>query len=606
MVERDKNHPSVVMWSLGNESGTGPNHAAMAGWIHANDPTRPVHYEGVAALPKDPPWVDVISRMYTPIQKLAGMAKDTADARPIMLCEYAYARGNAVGNLQDYWDVIKSEPRLIGAFLWDWQDKAFRKKDAAGREFWAYGGDYGDVPNDGTMVANGIVLPDRSPEPEVYEVQKVYQQITTRAVDAATGRLQVTNEFDFRPLDFVDAAWDVTEDGRVVGRGTVAVPPVAPGEEGELALPLAPLPRQASGTERFLNVRYQLARDETWAARGHVVAWEQFPLPAGQAVEPPRLQTLPALEMEETPAAFLVTGRGFSVAIGRASGALESFRVGSRELVAGPLVPNFWRVPLDNDIGQFVNDMPKRCAIWKASGPGRTVSAVRAERLARGAVRVSVDAVLPAGRSAYATTYTVHGNGDVVIESRFTPGQEALPELPRFGMQMAVRPELNTMTWLGRGPHENYWDRHTGAAVGRYSGRVADLVHDYVRPQENGNRTDVRWVALTDASGIGLLASGLPLLSVSAWPYSMDELEKATHVNELPHRHDPGRATPVTLNLDYRQTGVGGDNGWGARPHLEYTVVPRQYEYRFLLRGYAPSMGTLDEVARRPVAMTRP
>jgi beta-galactosidase len=311
---------------------------------------------------------------------------------------------------------------------------------------------------------------------------------------------------------------------------------------------------------------------------------------------------LPEVQLAENATAFVASGPGFSVSIGRQTGALESFRSGNRELVARPLVPNFWRAPLDNDIGfLLLNDMPKRCAVWKASGPERRVTGVRAERITRGAVRVTAEAVLPAGGSTYVTTYTVHGNGDVVVEARFAPGEGKLPELPRFGMQMAVPASLSTLTWLGRGPHENYWDRHTGAPVGRYSGKVADLVHDYVRPQENANRTDVRWVALTDASGAGLLASGLPHLSVSAWPYSMQQLESARHVHELPHRSLPLEPQPITLNLDHRQTGVGGDDGWGARPHAEYTLDPKPYEYRFRLRAYAPSMGTLDDVARRPL-----
>jgi beta-galactosidase len=288
-----------------------------------------------------------------------------------------------------------------------------------------------------------------------------------------------------------------------------------------------------------------------------------------------------------------VKGKGFSVAVGRGSGALESFRHEGRELVASPLVPNFWRVPLDNDIGfLLLNDMPRRLAAWKTAGPQRRTGTVKAERLSPQAVRITAEATLPAASSAYRTTFTVYGSGDVVVEARFTPGGD-LPELPRFGMQMAVPGALGTMTWLGRGPHENYWDRHTGAAVGRYSGRVEELVHPYVRPQENANRTDVRWVALTGADGRGLLASGLPLLSVSAWPYTMADLEKATHVNELPRRET------ITLNLDLRQMGVGGDDGWGARPHAEYTLDAKPYAYSFRLRPYAPSMGPLDEVARR-------
>jgi beta-galactosidase len=594
MVERDKNHPSVVMWSLGNESGMGPNHAAMAGWIRENDPTRPIHYEGAAAQPRDPAWVDVVSRMYTRIPELVKMAQDPAEDRPIVLCEYAYARGNAVGNLKEYWDAFRAHDRLLGGFIWDWVDKGLRKKDEAGREYWAYGGDYGDEPNDGTMVCNGIVLADRTPEPELHEVRKVYQRIETTALDAAAGRLRLRNDYDFRPLDFVEVLWSVEEDGRVVDQGRLPGPALGPEQVGELTLALRPRAPKP-GTESFLNVRYALAADASWAKRGHVVAWEQLALPAAPAPKAPALGSMPSVTLAETATAYTVAGRGFSVAVGRASGALESFRLGPRELLASPLVPSFWRVPLDNDIGfLLLNDMPKRTAVWKASGPGRVVGAVRAERLSPQAVRVTAEATLPAGQSSYVTTYTVYGSGDVVVEARLTPGAGPLPELPRFGMQLAVPKALGTLTWLGRGPHENYWDRATGAAVSRYSGRVEELIHDYVRPQENANRTDVRWVALTDATGAGLLASGLPLLSVSAWPYTMEDLEKATHVHRLPRRET------ITVNLDYRQTGVGGDDGWGARPHDEYTLHVKPYAYRFRLRGYAPSSGPLDDVARRP------
>ncbi|HEY6554487.1 MAG TPA: glycoside hydrolase family 2 TIM barrel-domain containing protein, partial [Vicinamibacteria bacterium] len=232
MVERDKNHPSVVFWSLGNESGKGPNHAAMAGWIREHDPTRPIHYEGAASAPRDAPWVDVVSRMYTRIPELAKMARDPVETRPVVLCEYAYARGNAVGNLKEYWDLIESEDRLIGGFIWDWVDKGLRKRDPSGREFWAYGGDYGDEPNDGTMVCNGIVLPDRAPEPELHEVRKVYQRIDTTAVEAAAGRVRVRNDHDFRPLDFVEVLWSVEHDGRVVDEGRLRAPSLGPKEEG--------------------------------------------------------------------------------------------------------------------------------------------------------------------------------------------------------------------------------------------------------------------------------------------------------------------------------------------------------------------------------------
>jgi len=241
-------------------------------------------------------------------------------------------------------------------------------------------------------------------------------------------------------------------------------------------------PAPKPGKESFLNVRYVLKADTLWAKQGHAVAWEQIALPPAPEAPPAALASLAPVDLQESSEAFTISGPGFSVAIGRASGALESLRSCNRELLAKPLLPNFWRVPLDNDIGfLLLNDMPKRCAVWKTAGPERRVTAVRAERIAAQAVRVTAESVLPAASSSYATSYTVYGTGDVLVEARFTPGGD-LPELTRFGMQTAVPAALRTMTWLGRGPHENYWDRNSGAPVGRYSGRVHELVHDYVRP----------------------------------------------------------------------------------------------------------------------------
>ena len=288
MVERDKNHPSVVMWSLGNESGMGPNHAAMAGWIREHDPTRPIHYEGAAARPRDPAWVDVVSRMYTRIPELVKMAEDPAEDRPVVLCEYAYARGNAVGNLKEYWDAIRAHDRLLGGFIWDWVDKGLRRKDADGREYWAYGGDYGDEPNDGTMVCNGIVLPDRRPEPELHEVRKVYQRVETTAEDAAAGRLRIRNDYAFRSLDFVEVLWSVEEDGHVVDQGRLpATRPRA--EAGGRAHPRASPAQGEAGDgvvpERALRARGRRARGPSAATSSPGSSW---PLPAAPAAKAPR------------------------------------------------------------------------------------------------------------------------------------------------------------------------------------------------------------------------------------------------------------------------------------------------------------------------------
>ena len=322
-----------------------------------------------------------------------------------------------------------------------------------------------------------------------------------------------------------------------------------------------------------------------------------------------------------------ITGEGFSATIGGrdgtrsdAGGALTSLRVAGKELLASPLQPNFWRVPVDNDISakwdrlhqEAYGGMPRRQGMWRRAGQHREVVRVTAEQLSKQVARVQVEAILPVGQTHYRTyqvypgvreqvpagpvnyrcTYTLFGSGDIIVESAFHPGEMLVADLPRFGMQVALPNEFDTLTWLGRGPQENYCDRHTGAPVGRYSLSVAKEVCPYVRPQEYGQRTDVRWMSLTNRQGIGLLAVGLPALEISAWPHTMSDLERAWHSHELPPRD------LVTLNLDYRQMGVGGDDGWGGTPHAPYTLPCQPYSYRFRLRAYAPAMGDVDHIIR--------
>ena len=588
LVERDKNHPSVIFWSLGNETGCGPNHAAMAAWIKDYDPTRPIHYEGAVANPRDPYYVDVMSRMYPKIPELIKLGNRPNEDRPMIMCEYAHAMGNSVGNLKEYWDAIRSEKRLIGGFIWDWADQGLRKKSADGKEFWAYGGDYGDIPNDGNFCCNGLVQPDRKPNPSLYEVKKVYQQIHVTPVDLASGTVSISNDYKFQKMDFVDILWELVADGKVVQAGQLDKMPFEPETSGEVTIPFT-RPEVADGREYHLKITFALAVDTPWADKGHVVAWDQFAMPfKSGVVKELDVSAMGDLNLEQSASAITVTGDDFALSVGMVSGAIESFKYKGKELIASPLVPNFWRPPIDNDNG---NGMPKRLGIWKKAGANRVVSSVAPERVSPQMVRIVVKAKLPAGDSDYSAVYTVCGSGDVIVESSIDP-RGKLANLPRFGMQLEIGGEFDIMTWYGRGPHETYWDRKTGAAVGIYSGKVEDLIHEYVRPQENGNRTDVRWLTMTNGKGAGLLAVGMPLLSVSAWPYTMDDLEKAKHVHELP------RSGNVTLNLDYKQMGVGGDDSWGARTHPEYLLGAKPYQYSFRLRPWSKEMGDPGEIAR--------
>jgi beta-galactosidase len=597
MVERDKNHPSVIFWSLGNETGCGPNHAAMAAWIKDYDPTRPIHYEGTQGQPKDPYYVDIISRMYALIPEIIRLATDPVDDRPMVLCEYAHAMGNSVGNLKEYWDAIRSHKRLIGGFIWDWADQGLRKKSPDGKEFWAYGGDFGDKPNDGNFCCNGLVQPDRKPNPSLYEVKKVYQRIGVLAIDSLAGKFRVHNEYDFLDLDFTDISWELSADGRVIQTGTLPKLSLAPGAGGDLQVPFKK-PELQPGTEYWLKITFTLAADTAWAERGHVLAWDQFQIPfnvpPAQVVD---LTTMPSLTLKQTSQKIIITGSDFELMVGKGSGALESYVFNGKQLVSSALVPNFWRVPIDNDEG---NDMPKRLGAWRNAGPNRTVKTVKAEQLKPQIVRITTEASIPVGtNSTYKTVYTVYGSGDLVVDVTFTPGGDNLPDLPRFGMQMAVPARFGRLTWLGRGPHETYWDRKTGAAIGLYSGPVNEQLHLYVRPQEYANKSDVRWMALTDNEHIGLVAVGMPTIDISAWPFTMQDLEDAGHIHELPQR------STITVNLDYRQMGVGGDNSWGAQTHAEYTLPAKHYRYRFRLMPYAPTLGNISNLTRRGLSQVR-
>ena len=590
MVERDKNHPSVIFWSLGNETGCGPNHAAMTGWMHDYDPTRPIHYEGAQGDPKDPYYVDVISRMYAKIPEIIRLGTLEFDNRPMVLCEYSHAMGNSVGNLKEYWDAIRTHERLIGGFIWDWVDQGLRKVSADGKEFWAYGGDYGDKPNDGNFCCNGIVQPDRKPNPSLYEVKKVYQRVHVTPVDLLAGEVKVFNEYDFVSLDFMDISWELAEDGKVLQSGRLPRISVAPKQEQEIRVPFDE-PQLKRGREYHLKLIFTLGEDTLWADAGHVLAWEQFEVPYDiPQSEEEKISAMPSLRVKETSKQVRVTGDKLAVIVSKEGGSLDSLRYEGRELMSSPLVPNFWRVPIDNDNG---NEMPKRHGIWRTAWPKVRVKKVHAEQLKPRVVRILVEAELGAKNCPCEVTYTIYGSGDIVVASSVDAGGLGLPELPRFGMQMMIPGQFDTMTWFGRGPHETYWDRKTGAAVGEYSGKVKELVHAYVRPQENGNRSDVRWAALTDKDGSGLLVVGMPVFDVSAWPYTMEQLEKATHIHKLPEDF-----RSITLNIDYKQMGVGGDDSWGARTHREYMLPAGKYSYKFCLRPYTSEMGEASDVAR--------
>lgn len=568
-IERDKNHPSIIGFSMGNEAGWGRNFVAARAWAKSHHPEFLINYG-----PHNSIHSDTLSPMYVPPQSIADYYKEYGNGRPFFQIEYAHAMGNSTGNFQQYWEVYESEPWAHGGFIWDWVDQGIRKRGANGKKFWAYGGDYGDKPNDDNFCTNGLVLPDRTMHPGLTEVKKAYASIKVEPVDLGAGKIRIRNRYLFRDLGFVSGTWVLEENGKAIESGSVPAVAVAPGSSKEVTISLKQ-PGLDPGAEYFLKVSYALAQDTPWAAKGHVMSWDQFEMPYHVPPAPARqFANAPAAKVADSADAIAISNDQFSVRIGKKSGALESYVVGGKELLSAALEPNYWRAPTDNDRG---NHMPKRQGTWKEAAADRTVTSIVADHVAPNVVKVTAVAKILTGTSIQTNVYTVYGDGSVEVESAFKGGDPNLIDMPRFGMQMRVPGPLRKVTWFGRGPQENYWDRNIGAAVGLYSNKVDNMWFPYIEPQETGNHTDVRWVSFTDEKGFGLKATGLPLLYFSAWPFHMEELEAHKHPSEIVS------STDITVNLDYRQMGVGGDDSWGALPHKDYWLPPTQYEYRFRL-----------------------
>lgn len=590
MMERDKNHASVIAWSLGNEAGLGKAFEDAASILKERDPGRAVLYEGTGQSDGHNPreFADLYTPMYDRVEEMQDYLALYPD-KAIVLFEYAHAMGNSLGGLSEYWDLIWSEPMAQGGFIWDWVDQTFLEHKPDGTPFWAYGGDYNEGRNDGNFLANGLVQPDRSLNPHAWEAKKVMQPVHF-ALDGTT--LAVENRHDHVDLSELTFGWRIEIDGSVAADEAVADVVAEPAAETSVDLQLPDLGIEP-GQEAFLTVEARAKLGyQPLVPEGHVVAWEQFALPAPAPAQN-GTATRSDLGLIAEDDGIVITGRNFTIVFSKKSGLLTTWRIEDTHLLTSPLRPHFWRAPVDNDVGAGI---PDKLGVWRSAHDSRKLLDFSVTQNSDRSVAVTTVASYLDGQLTYRADYDVYGDGSLTVTAAVEPARGAdLPEFYRIGMTTTVPSSLDRLDWFGRGPHESYADRVASAAVGRYSSRVTEQFHDYSRPQETGNKQDVRWLSLRQDNGVGIEVTGDPVVHVNALPFAYELLDY--YPGEQRHGADLKPGNDYTLNIDAQQMGVGGDNSWGFWPLAEYRLPMRAYEYRFQLAALSA-----DE---RPGALSR-
>jgi beta-galactosidase len=605
MVERDKNHPSIILWSLGNESGYGANHDAMAGWIRAYDPSRPLHYE--AALWNSPEGkilspehdlanghhaTDIVSPMYPSLERMIAWATkpDHPDRRrPMILCEYSHAMGNSNGSLADYYDLFENYPGLQGGFIWEWIDHGIRQTDAEGRAWWAYGGDFGDTPNDLNFCCDGLVWPDRTPHPALAEFKHLAQPV--KIFGWKNGALTLRNRQDFATLAWLRGSWRLAIDGRTVAEGKL--PALATMPQSESKVPLR-LPRLAlkPGEEAFLHVTFSAVKKTPWCDAGHVVAWDQVPLVRRASVlvrRNPQKRSGEPLHIERIPGAIRIANDRLVLTVSDSTGLIDGVHWQGRAVITGGPLLQLWRAPTDNDgIKGWTGQEKKPLGLWMAAGLDRLMpkpSRPRVRLRDDGAVELVLahtaesDAFPRAARHHH--VYVIYPDGVIAVDNIFDTDRR-LPPLPRIGVGMTLAEGFEQLSWFGRGPHENYRDRNRSAMIDRHVSTVSGQYVPYILPQAHGNHTDVRRVTLADGRCAVTFDADRPF-EFSASHFTQADLFVATHSRDLRPRAE------TFLNLDCMHSGVGtGSCGPAVLP--QYQINPGRYSWSFRIHlGGGPS-----------------
>ncbi len=568
MVERDKNHPCVILWSLGNESGYGPNHDAAGGYVRGVDPSRPLHYESaIGHFWGGDGWrdgqrvTDVVCPMYPAIEDIISWSNHNNDSRPMILCEYSHCMGNSNGSLSDYWAAFEKYPGLQGGFLWEWIDHGILKSTPEGVPYWAYGGDFGDEPNDANFCIDGIVWPDRKPHPALFEFKYLAQPVRVELIDSALGRFRIINKQDFISLNWLIGSWEVICDGSVIARGELPDLHIAAGDSREYDLPITEIEHDFH--EYFVNFHFKLRTDSGWASQGHEVAWQQISLIIDRDFSKVNIHTLKLTspsEVFETGDLVTLTNRSVRAIFNRNSGELVEFGQGFNLLQHGPSL-NVWRAPTDNDGIKLLSDRPdeasKVLSFWKSLGlPGLEYRLKSIELVKKPDQPVSIEITHQiTGRDnwddfTHIQRYILLSPGQLFVTNTIDLGKGVI-DLPRIGISIGLIPGLENLEWYGRGPWENYPDRKASAMLGHYRSTVSEQYVPYIMPQEHGHKSDIRWLSIYDQNGTGIKVTGSPLFGFSTSHFTTNDLYNARHTHELQPRAE------VWLNIDHVMRGLG-------------------------------------------------
>ena len=576
------NHPSVIIWSLGNETADSENFTAARQWILSQDQSRPIQYEPAGEGAN----TDIFCPMYMIQWHCEGYAKDNRKQKPLIQCEYNHVMGNSGGGLKEYWDLVRKYPKFQGGFIWDFVDQALHGKDKQGRDIYTYGGDYNKYdPSDNNFNCNGLVSPDRVPNPHMYETGYEYQNIWTEPVDITQGKLRIRNEYFFRDLSNYVMDWTLLCDGRVIRSGQVEQISCAPQGTVEVTLPLG----NCDGAgEYLLNVDYKLKNAEPLMQKGQTVAYQQLTVKPGTLALQDATAKLPSLKVKDSKRDTLlsVTNDAVNIQFNKVSGFMVRYTVADRQLLGegGVLRPNFWRALTDNDMGgQFQKDNK----VWK--NPTLNLVTFHAEKVKKPQPCVVVTAVydMPDVKAQLTLTYHISGDGRIkVVEQLKTDKDAKQPDMARFGMVMQLPYEMERSAYYGRGPIENYGDRKLSQRIGIYNQTADEQFYPYIRPQENGLKSDVRWWNQTTAQGKGMRIEAIEPFSVSALHYAIEDLDEPKPAKGQRHSTQVPKSKYTNLCIDGAHTGVGGANSWSnwglALPKYRVPYQDRTFTFQFV------------------------